>query len=72
MLEKKARRRMKKYARDASELLQEALPIAFTLSENTGIPGLSIGLEALLTILEKIEARQRHTFTLKYLTKFLW
>ena len=63
---------MKQYAAEASTLVQEALPIAKTLSENASIPGLSIGLEALLTILEKIEARQRHTFTLKYLTKFLW
>lgn len=53
---------MKRYAGDALALLQEALPIAIKLSENAGIPGLSIGLEALLTILEKIEVCQFYRF----------
>lgn len=52
---------MKQYAGDASELVQEALSVAITLSENAGVPGISIALEALLTILEKIEVRRCQT-----------
>lgn len=51
---------MKQYAGEASAALQEALPFAIKLSETAGVPGLSIGLEALLTILEKIEVCRCH------------
>ena len=53
---------MKQFAAEASTLLKEAIPVAKTLSENAGIPGLSIGLDALLIILDKIEVRRYHTF----------
>ena len=53
---------MKKYVGDAAELVQEALPIAITISDNAGVPGLSIGLDASLTILDKIEVCRHHTF----------
>lgn len=62
MLQKESRRQMKQFAAEASALLKEAIPIAKTLSENAGVPGLSIGLDALLTILDKIEVRRYHTF----------
>lgn len=46
---------MKEYAGHASEILQEVLAIVAEISSDAGVPGLSSGLEALLTILEKIQ-----------------
>lgn len=43
-----------------SEVLQEAVSIAAGIAGDAGVPGLSSGLEALLTVLEKIQVSESH------------